>query len=84
MSFTQASGILFALISAAAWGGGDFSGGLATRRMSQYQALTAAALSGLVLLACLIPLLGEPLPSTADILWSALGGVAAAAGLSSL
>jgi drug/metabolite transporter (DMT)-like permease len=84
MSSTYVLGILFALISAATWGGGDFSGGLATRRMSQFQALTAGAVSGLAILLCLALLLGEPIPSPTDILWSALAGVAAAGGVASL
>jgi drug/metabolite transporter (DMT)-like permease len=84
VSSTHLLGILFALISAATWGGGDFSGGLATRRMSQFQALTAGAVSGLAILLCLALLLGEPIPSPTDILWSALAGVAAAGGLASL
>ena len=84
MSSTYVLGILFALISAATWGGGDFSGGLATRRMSQFHALTAGAVSALAILLCLALLLGEPIPSHADILWSALAGVAAAVGIASL
>lgn len=84
MSLAHVFGILFALISAATWGGGDFSGGLATRRMSQFQALTTGAVSGLVILVCLALLLGEPIPSPTDILWSTLAGVAAAGGLASL
>ena len=84
MSSTHLLGILFALISAAAWGGGDFSGGLATRRMNQFQALTVGAVSGLVILLCLALLLGEPIPSLTDILWSALAGVAAPIGVASL
>jgi drug/metabolite transporter (DMT)-like permease len=84
VSSTHVLGILFALISAATWGGGDFSGGLATRRMSQFQALMAGAVSGLAILLCLALLLGEPIPSPTDILWSALAGVAAAVGVASL
>jgi len=84
VSFTHVLGILFALMSAATWGGGDFSGGLATRRMSQFHALTAGAVSGLAILLCLALLLGEPIPSHTDILWSALAGVAAAVGIASL
>jgi drug/metabolite transporter (DMT)-like permease len=84
VSSTHVLGILFALISAATWGGGDFSGGLATRRMSQFQALTAGAVSALAILLCLALLLGEPIPSPTDILWSVLAGVAAAVGVASL
>ena len=84
MSLTQVLGTVFGLISAVTWGGGDFSGGLATRRMSQFQAVTAGAVSGLAILLCLALLLGEPMPSPADVLWSGLAGVAAAGGLALL
>ena len=84
VSLIHLLGILFALISAAMWGGGDFSGGLATRRMSPFQALTAGAVSGLVILLCLALLLDEPIPSSADVLWSALAGVAATVSIASL
>ena len=62
----------------------DRIGGLATRRMSQFQALTVGAVSGLAIPLFLALLLGEPIPSPTDILWSALAGVAAAVGVASL
>jgi drug/metabolite transporter (DMT)-like permease len=52
--------------------------------MSQFQALTVGAVSGLATLLCFALLLGEPAPSPTDILWSALAGVAAAGGVASL
>lgn len=65
-----------ALLSAAVWGSGDFSGGLASRRGNQYQVLVVVTLSGALLLAALTLLRREPLPTGAP-LW-----LAAAAGLS--
>src|SRR5579859_2138103 len=47
----SALGVFFALTSAIVWGSGDFSGGVATRRSSQYYVLALSALSGIVLLA---------------------------------
>jgi hypothetical protein len=41
-------GILCALTSAFVWGSGDFTGGYATRRSSQFHVLTLSALSGLL------------------------------------
>ena len=43
-------GVLFALTLAAVWGGGDFTGGLATRRSNQFHVLALSSLSGIVIL----------------------------------
>jgi drug/metabolite transporter (DMT)-like permease len=65
---------LLALASALLYGAGDFTGGLATRRASTLPVLVLSQLSGLVLLAALMPVLPDADPSRADLLW----GVAAA------
>jgi drug/metabolite transporter (DMT)-like permease len=77
-------GILFALSAAIFWGSGDFSGGLATRRGSQFQVLTLSALSGIAVLAAAALIWHEPFPSLQGIIWSVLAGGAAAVGISSL
>jgi drug/metabolite transporter (DMT)-like permease len=56
-------GAAFALLSAVTWGSGDFTGGYASRRHSQYQVLTLSALSGALVLVLLALLRGETLPS---------------------
>ena len=38
------------VLSAAVWGGGDFTGGLATRRSNQFYVLALSSLSGIVIL----------------------------------
>ena len=43
------TGALLALLSAAVWGAGDFTGGFATRRSDQYQVLALAAFAGIVM-----------------------------------
>jgi drug/metabolite transporter (DMT)-like permease len=75
------TGILCALGSALAWGGGDFCGGTAARRNNLFQVITTAALAGLVLLAGAALLLGEPFPAPIGMLWAALAGASGAAGM---
>lgn len=77
-------GVILALVSALAWGSGDFFGGRAATRHDGFQVLYLAALSGIALLLVAALLAGEhvaPDPS----LWFAVGaGVAGAAGIVSL
>ncbi len=77
-------GILFALTSAAVWGGGDFSGGQAARKSHQYQVLMLAALSGMVVLVVSAIIRGEGLPTGRSLLWGALAGSAGALGMAAL
>jgi drug/metabolite transporter (DMT)-like permease len=77
-------GAFLALVSAAFWGSGDFSGGMAARKSHQYQVLLLAALFGMfVLIACVV-LWGEGLPSQSSVLWGALAGSAGALGMAAL
>jgi drug/metabolite transporter (DMT)-like permease len=77
-------GIIFALTSAAVWGGGDFSGGQATRKSHQYQVLILAALSGMVVLVICALIRGESLPTGRSVLWGAMAGGAGALGMAAL
>jgi drug/metabolite transporter (DMT)-like permease len=81
---THFLGIFFALTSAFIWGGGDFTGGYATRRNSQYHVLTLSAFSGLVVLVLAALFWREGFPSGWSILWSMLGGAAGALGIAAL
>lgn len=74
-------GAVFALLSATAWGSGDFSGGLAARKSNRYQVLTLASLSGMVVLVFCVLIRGEGLPSPNSILWGAMAGAAGALGM---
>jgi len=78
------SGIIFAILSSICWGTGDFFGGLATRRNSQFQVLVVVSLigTGLMLAAGLI--LREPWPIPIDIFWSASAGLGGAIGILAL
>jgi drug/metabolite transporter (DMT)-like permease len=77
----QILGIVLALISAAVWGSGDFTGGYASRRSSPFQVLALAALSGLLILIAAAVLGRESFPSLHGILWAALGGISGALGI---
>jgi drug/metabolite transporter (DMT)-like permease len=66
------------------WGSGDFAGGLAARKVSSFQALFLAALSGMVVLLSFAVIWGESLPSQADLLWAAAGGIGGAIGIVAL
>jgi drug/metabolite transporter (DMT)-like permease len=77
-------GVLFAITSAAIWGGGDFSGGLATRRSGQFQVLAVSAFSGMALLLVCAAVWGESFPAWPGIIWPMLAGAAGAVGLACL
>ncbi len=77
-------GVIFALVSAAVWGSGDFSGGRAARKSHQYQVLLLAALSGMVVLVISALIRGEGLPTGRNFMWGALAGAAGAMGMAAL
>jgi len=72
---------LLALSAAAAWGGGDFAGGLAARRIGALRAVLVSYTVGLLVLAVVALARGETLPSPADVLWGALAGLAGVVGV---
>jgi drug/metabolite transporter (DMT)-like permease len=74
-------GILFALTSAGVWGMGDFTGGYATRRTSQYVVLALSALSGLVVLGIATLISGETFPGLRGVGFSLLAGLSGALGI---
>ena len=76
-------GILFALLSALVWGSGDFLGGAAARRSSQFEVLTLSAFSGVVLLA-ILALARETTPAASSVAWAGVAGLATAVGIASL
>lgn len=77
-------GVAFALTSALAWGGGDFSGGFATRRSNQYHVLAISAVSGILVLAVCAVLWGESFPTPGGILLMMVAGVLDAVALAAL
>ncbi|HLX55747.1 MAG TPA: DMT family transporter [Ktedonobacteraceae bacterium] len=73
--------VIFGLAASLCWGSGDFSGGLASRRANASSVVIAAYAVGFVLLTALALIWKEPLPSTIDIVWGGLAGLAGATGL---
>ena len=84
MNSSHFLGVVCALGSAVVWGGGDFSGGLASRRSPQAHVLVLSTLSGMIVLVLLALLRREPWPSAASILWAAAAGLAGIVGLALL
>lgn len=78
------STILLALASAASWGAGDFSGGLASKRTSAYSVVAISQFVSLVFLILFAFLLPEENISSQDIILGAIAGVCGAAGLVAL
>jgi drug/metabolite transporter (DMT)-like permease len=81
---TNLLGISSALLSALIWGSGDFSGGLAARKLSPFQVLVLTSGIGILLLIILGLAWGEALPAWRDILWAVLAGFAGAFGIAAL
>ena len=77
-------GVFLALTSAAVWGSGDFSGGLASRRSHPFQVLTLSTLSGMVILIVFAITWREGLPAAGSLVWAALAGVSGAVGVAAL
>src|SRR3972149_775908 len=77
-------GILSGLASALGWGTGDFVGGVAARRASQFKVVALSALAGLSVLIPAAVLAGGAFPSGRTIPWSLAAGVSGAGGVAAL
>jgi uncharacterized membrane protein len=76
--------VVFGLASALAWGAGDFSGGLATKRAPVFTVLAIGHGFGLLMLIGVALLWGESFPAIADLAWGLAAGLSGVIGLSSL
>jgi drug/metabolite transporter (DMT)-like permease len=76
--------VAYGLASAAVWGAGDFSGGLATRRGNVYGVVLLSQVVGLFALLGLALLLEGTLPPVRDLLFGSLAGIAGVIGLLAL
>jgi drug/metabolite transporter (DMT)-like permease len=72
------------LSAAAAWGAGDFSGGMATRRSTVFAVIAIAHALGLALMIAAAVLFRETIPSGAALAWAAAAGLVGGAGLACL
>lgn len=77
-------GIFFGLGSAAAWGAGDFVGGLAARRSGAIAVAAGATVVGLALLLVLLAVVRPALPPPDVFVLGGLAGVAGGLGLAAL
>ena len=73
--------ILLGIISALAWGGGDFTGGLASRHENPIRVATMAEIAGFVLLLVLIVIFPEPVPPVQIWIVSGLANLIGLTGL---
>ena len=73
-----------ALISAGFYGAADFLGGIASKRAHTVVVAFVSQLSGLILLAALLPILPSASPARTDIWWGAAAGVAGSVGVALL
>jgi drug/metabolite transporter (DMT)-like permease len=76
--------VALGLASAASWGAGDFSGGLASRRAPATGVVVAAQGVGIALLVALAAVTGEAAPTPGQLGWAALAGANGALGLLAL
>ena len=72
---------LFALSAALSWGAGDFTGGLASRRVGAFPTVVVSYVAGLLVLAAVALGRGEPLPAPIDLWWGMVAGLAGVMGL---
>jgi drug/metabolite transporter (DMT)-like permease len=72
--------VVLALISAAGYGGSDYWAGLASRRTSIVRVTILAEVTGVAVLALVLPWAGLRAPSAISLAWGAAGGVGGAAG----
>lgn len=80
----EAAAVVFGLISAASWGAGNFSGGMASKRQDAMVVVAISQAFGAVLLVMLALLWGEVVPPLSHLGYGALAGVAGALGLAAL
>lgn len=73
--------IVLGLASALTWGAGDFTGGLAARRVGAYRSVFYAEVIGVIFLFIVIGLTGEDLPGTRTMIFAVLAGMLGTVGL---
>ena len=71
----------FALTAAVSWGSGDFTAGLATRRVGPFHTVLISYTVGLMALTIAALARVESLPPRSDLMWGALGGLSGVIGL---
>ena len=77
-------GLIFGLASALIWGGGDFSGGMAARRIHTIQVMALTSFAGLAAMLSLALLTRESWPRGVDYAWAGAAGAIGAIGIIAL
>ncbi len=72
---------IFALAAATAWGSGDFTNGVAARRVGPFHSVFISYTVGLIALTIVALATLEKLPPTSDLMWGALAGLVGMVGL---
>lgn len=72
------------LLSAASWGAGDFSGGIAAKKANVFRIVALAHTFGLASMLLMAWLMRESIPPRADLVWGAIAGLAGAFGIAAL
>jgi drug/metabolite transporter (DMT)-like permease len=84
MTFATVESSGLSLLAAASWGGGDFSGGLAAKRVSVFRVVAVAHGCGLVAMLLMAFLTGEAVPPRSSLLWGGFAGFVGAFGIAAL
>jgi drug/metabolite transporter (DMT)-like permease len=84
MNFGTVESSGLSLLAAASWGGGDFAGGMASKRASVFRVVAVAHGCGLVAMLAMAVLTGEPIPPAAAMKWGAFAGFVGAFGIAAL
>jgi drug/metabolite transporter (DMT)-like permease len=84
MALGTLTGAALSLGAAAVWGGGDFAGGIATKRANVFRVVAGAHACGLLLMLLLAWFTHEPFPPRSSLQWGVIAGVAGAFGIAAL
>jgi drug/metabolite transporter (DMT)-like permease len=84
MNFGTLTGAALSLGAAAVWGGGDFAGGIATKRANVFRVVAGAHACGLLLMLLLAWLTREPFPPSSSLQWGVIAGISGAFGIAAL
>ena len=84
MSQSEWAVAAFGLAAAVSWGGGDFSGGIASRRVDAFAVAGVSRAIGVSTQIILALALGEPAPGLRALTWAIAAGVCGGMGLAAL
>lgn len=84
MPIAQLTGIVLAVAAAGAWGGSDFTGGFASRRVGPLRVLALSRLAGLACYGALAAVSREAVPPAASMGWAGAAGLCGSLGIAAL